>query len=110
MGTHWFSLVPNRVVLSQSRASPTAFPWLGAGELEEGWEGAGREHRPSNGDEHEKQERPRRDGKLGGAPAPGRCSDCSGHQEGFSRLSPAKPAPLLLGWGGAEKHGGQGEA
>ena len=99
MGTHWFSLVPNRVVLSQSRANPTAFSWLRVGELEEGWEGAGREHRPSNGDEHEKQERPRRDGKLGGAPAPGRCSDCSGHQEGFSRLSPAKPAPLFLGWG-----------
>ena len=111
VGTHWFSLVLNRVVLSQPKASPTAFPWLGAGELEEGWEGAGREHRSSMGeDEHGEQERPRRDGKLGDAPVPGKCNDCSGDQEGFPGLSPAKPAPLFLGWGGAEKHGGQGEA
>lgn len=79
--------------------------------MEEGWEGAGRERRPSEGeDEHGEQARPRRDEKLGGALAPGRCSDCSGDQEGFPGLSPAKSAPLFLGWGGAEKHGGQGEA
>lgn len=34
----------------------------------------------------------------------------AGDQGGFPGLSPAKPAPLFLGWGGAEKHGGQGEA
>ena len=70
MGTHWFSPVPNRVVLSQPKASPTAFPWLGEGELEEGWEGAGREHRPSKGEDEHGEREAKKGWEAGRCPRP----------------------------------------
>lgn len=109
VGTHRFSPVQNKLVLSQPRPRPTAFPWLGVGQLEEGWEGAGREHRPSKGEgEQGKQEWSRRDGKLGGAPALADAVTVQDTRRAF-------PGSLLLSlhrysWAGVEKRNRVGKA